>query len=183
MSGAFPWHPLQVWAIFVVETGERESLTGRMPWAPWQLAHWATAVSPWASFFPWPLDLYSANWSMRRDGLYCFISAASAWHLPHRPGMSRGGMRPAESLLRVVRERLVLLRGVSSVAEDAGEPVLRVNVVAGGLRRRSEPGIVDGEVAFHAGWDGRQPSGPAGEAPPAPGLRAAQGAGGARTAS
>jgi len=59
-----------------------------------ELAHWATRVSPVNSFCACLLVLYSESWSTRRDGLKCFISAASPWQPPHSEGISRGANFP-----------------------------------------------------------------------------------------
>ena len=87
----------------------------------------------------------------RSDGLNCFIAAASAWHLPQISGNSARRRFADEALLRVVRELLVLRRGVPAVAEDAGEPGLRVDVV----REQLRGGVM--RSSSSARWQSTQP--------------------------
>ena len=61
MSSWLPWQCAQVSTILVGYTGERASLGGKTPCAPWQEMQVATLVSPAASALPWREVRYWAS--------------------------------------------------------------------------------------------------------------------------
>ena len=151
ISVASPWQRLQVCGdARGIDRRARTSLTGRMPWAPWQLAQVATLSSPRSSALPWPLVRYSASWSTRSEGLKCFMAEASEWHDAAEGGDVLRRRLAAEALLRVVGDVLVLGARVAAVAGGAGEARARVDVVGEELCRRAHAGVVEREVAVDA---------------------------------
>src|ERR1041385_2138674 len=88
MCSALAWQAAQVSPTFMGFTFERESLPGKMPRTPGQSVQTATLSSPFARSLPWTLVRYCENWSVRSEGLYLRMVAASEWQLAHIFGMS-----------------------------------------------------------------------------------------------
>src|SRR3954468_15131290 len=107
MCAASAWQAPQVVATFIGFTLERESAAGSMPCTPWQSVQTATLSSPFASCLPCTLVRYCEYWSVRSDGLYFRMTAASPWQLAHSLGISlRFGLprKPAALLIALSGE-------------------------------------------------------------------------------
>ena len=106
------------------------SLTGWIPCAPWQLAHWATCGVALRELLAVPARpvLRELVHAERRIELL-HQRRRRRGTLPQSSGICGGDGLPDEALLLVVRDLLVLAPRIAAMAEGAGESGLRVDVV------------------------------------------------------